>query len=96
MHEELKDIQMNEQVMHILREVAMVVIEQKAMQQPDTTNQSHIAKATNFFSTQIMKKQHSYPLTIYGVPQAQVCPTRHRLCPNEIEDAWVETDYIVQ
>jgi len=29
----------------------------------------------------------------HGVPQLQICPTRHIASPNEVEEAEVETDY---
>jgi len=46
-------------------EVTMEVIKQKAIQQLNTTtNQRHAANEKFFLSIQIMKKQHSYPLTI--------------------------------
>jgi len=49
---------------------------------------------TFFFSTQIIKKQHSYPLTIdYGVPQLQVYPAGHRIYPKDIEGTTLQTDY---
>jgi len=41
-------LQINELVMHMVREVTMEVRKQKVMQQPDITNQRHAAKATRF------------------------------------------------
>jgi len=71
--------------------VTMEIIKQKAMQQPGITNQRHAAEAKKFFFNTDHQKTMLLPTDHYRVPRSQVCLEKHRVYPNETEEARVET-----